>query len=147
MFCTELTVYHLVQSTMLKRQMFCILYKETCCYKVLLLKKIFIHIAQKNCILAVFTNIRPDYRFEFLKSSLLRSHSMLLSVTNSSVASSWNSFQWLGCVPNSHCKTKDFEYRCTHQMGASDCCSKTNRWFLSKQLISHFLDEKILFRQ
>ena len=47
-------------------------YKETCCLKVLLLEKkkkyiyIYIYIytrSAENCILALFTKIRPDYRF------------------------------------------------------------------------------------
>ena len=42
-------------------------YKETCCLKVLLLeKKKYIYIytrSAENCILALFTKIRPDYRF------------------------------------------------------------------------------------
>ena len=65
-------------------------YKETCCFKVLLLKKNIYTYSAANFILAVVTNIKQDYRFEFLKSSFLRSHSVLRTVTNSSVASSWN---------------------------------------------------------
>ena len=46
-------------------------YKETCCFKVLLLKKNIYTYSAANFILAVVTNIKQDYRFEFLKSSKL----------------------------------------------------------------------------